>query len=63
MDFLVTVYKKPWFSVEVKYGDTAIDPANYYFKEPLRIPYSYQVVYKKEADFNRKDVRVLSALI
>ena len=48
-DFLVTSGRKPWFAVEVKLGETRVDPALVYFKERLRIPWAYQVDPRRRA--------------
>ena len=60
VDFLVTVNKKPWFSVEAKYKDTKIARPLKYFKKQLNIPFCYQVVEKKDVDFLKDEVRVVS---
>ncbi|MFA3783287.1 ATP-binding protein [Melioribacteraceae bacterium 4301-Me] len=61
VDFFVNVNEKPWFAVEVKLNDTEPSPNLLYFKERLKIPFLFQVVNKKNVDFIRKDVRVISA--
>jgi len=60
VDFLVTVNKKPWFSVEAKYKDTKIASPLKYFKKQLNIPFCYQVVEKNDIDFLKDDIRVVS---
>ncbi|HLC69485.1 MAG TPA: ATP-binding protein [Patescibacteria group bacterium] len=44
VDFLLTVDRKPWFSVEVKQNDTSPSSHLKYFGDRLRIPFQYQVV-------------------
>jgi len=61
VDFLVSIDNKPWFCLEVKLNDESISPAVTLFKERLKIPFAYQVIKKKEIDFFKKDVRVISA--
>ncbi len=61
VDFLVSSDSKPWFAVEVKLNDTQPSPNISYFKERLKIPYLYQVVMKKDTDFIKDDIRVISA--
>ena len=61
VDFLVTIDDKPWFSLEAKVNDTDASPHLYYFKDKLRIPFSYQVVKKGNFDRFIKGVRVVSA--
>jgi hypothetical protein len=41
--------KKPWFAVEAKINDINASPHLYYFKDKLRILFSYQVVKQKES--------------
>jgi predicted AAA+ superfamily ATPase len=60
-DFLVTSGRKPWFAVEVKLGETRVDPALVYFKERLRIPWAYQVTLEDGRDFVQDGVRVVPA--
>lgn len=61
VDFLVTFNRKPWFAVEAKVQAMEIDPALIYFRERLRIPYSYQVVLESSRDFLQEGVRCLPA--
>jgi hypothetical protein len=61
VDFLVTIDKKPWFAVEAKVNDTSASPHLVYFKEKLKIPFSYQVVKQSGVDSFTKGVRVVSA--
>jgi predicted AAA+ superfamily ATPase len=61
VDFLVTIDRKPWFAVEVKYNDTTLSPHLLYFKERLSIPYAYQVVKSSNIDKLEKEVRIISA--
>ena len=61
VDFLVTLGRKPWFAVEAKLAETRIDPAMVYFREKLRIPWTYQVVFEGSRDFLEDGVRCLPA--
>ena len=61
VDFLVLLDRKPWFCVEAKVSETAIDPALVYFRERLQIPWSYQVVLDGKRDFVERGVRCLPA--
>jgi hypothetical protein len=61
VDFLVTIDRKPWFAVEAKLTDTAIDPSLVHFRERLKIPFSYQVVLQASRDFVQDEVRCLPA--
>ncbi|MEA1867452.1 MAG: hypothetical protein U9N19_05045 [Thermodesulfobacteriota bacterium] len=60
-DFLVTIDKKPWFSVETKISDAGVSPHLHYFKNKLNIPYSYQVIKKSGIDRFINKIRVVSA--
>jgi hypothetical protein len=61
VDFLITVDRKPWFSVETKIQDTDIAESLLYFRDRLKIPWSYQVVLESNRDFLQKGVRCLPA--
>jgi predicted AAA+ superfamily ATPase len=61
VDFLVTIDKTPWFAVEAKINDVNPSPHLYYFKDKLKIPFSYQVVKQNGIDTFNKGVRVVSA--
>jgi len=61
VDFLVTVDKKPWFAVEAKIKDVNASPHLFYFKEKLKIPFSYQVVKQNGVDIFTNGVRIVSA--
>jgi hypothetical protein len=61
VDFLVSVDKKPWFAVEAKLNETHPSPNLFYYKERLKIPYLFQVIFKKDTDFIKDEVRVISA--
>ena len=61
VDFIVTVDEKPWFSVEVKTQDDNASSNLIYFKDKLKIPFSYQVIKKKGIDLFSGSVRVISA--
>ncbi len=61
VDFLISSNGKPWFAVEAKLNETQPSPNIFYFKERLKIPYAFQVVIKKDIDFIKDSVRVISA--
>lgn len=61
VDFLVTVDRKPWFAVEAKLAETAIDPNLSYFRGRLRIPWAYQVTLDGQQDFVQDGIRCLPA--
>jgi len=61
VDFLVTIDRKPWFAVEAKLTETAIDPSLVHFRERLKIPVVYQVVLQATRDFVQDGVRCLPA--
>ncbi len=61
VDFLLTVDEKPWFAVEAKSQDQAVSPHLRYFRDKLKIPFSYQVLRKEGIDSLRNGVRVISA--
>lgn len=61
VDFLVTIDRKPWFAVEAKLAETAIDPSLAHFRERLKIPFVYQVVLQATRDFVQDEVRCLPA--
>lgn len=61
IDFLVIVKGKPWFAVEAKVSDTAIDPSLVYFRDRLKIPFAYQVVLESPRDFVEQGVRCVPA--
>jgi predicted AAA+ superfamily ATPase len=61
VDFLVTYKNSPWFSIEVKLSDTTPSKNIDFFRERLKIPYNYQVVYKKDIDLIKDNIRVISA--
>ena len=58
---MVTVDRKPWFSVETKTQDTDIAGSLLYFRDRLKIPWCYQVVLESNRDFLQKGVRCLPA--
>jgi predicted AAA+ superfamily ATPase len=60
VDFLMTVNRKPWFAVEVKWADAAVDRQVHYFQEKLGVPV-YQVTAREGVDFLQRGVRVMSA--
>ena len=61
VDFLVTIDNNPWFAVEAKINDINASPHLYYFKEKLKIPYSYQIVKQNGIDRFINGVRIVSA--
>jgi len=61
VDFLVTSNDKPWFAVECRYGESATNPALYYFGERLNIPYLYQISLEGKDDVYDGRVRVMPA--
>ena len=62
IDFLVSIDKKPWFSVEVKENvPNNIPKQIYYFKERLQIPYNYIVVKEPDVSIIKDDIIILSA--
>lgn len=60
-DFLVTIDRKPWFSVEVKLSSLEISKPLKYFSDKLKIPFNYQVVKKEGIDYQYENIRVISA--
>ncbi|HET7291226.1 MAG TPA: ATP-binding protein [Vicinamibacteria bacterium] len=61
VDFLVTLARTPWFAVEAKLSETAIDPSLRYFRDRLRLPFCYQVVLEGRRDFVEDGIRCLPA--
>jgi predicted AAA+ superfamily ATPase len=61
VDFLVTIDKKPWFAVEAKINDVNASPHLFYFRDKLKIPYSYQIVKQHGIDSFINGVRIVSA--
>jgi predicted AAA+ superfamily ATPase len=61
VDFLVCVDSKPWFCVEVKNNSREISPSLRYFKEKLKIPFSYEVVKESGVDRISDNIRLISA--
>jgi predicted AAA+ superfamily ATPase len=61
VDFLVTNGRRPWFAVEAKLTETAIDPSLVYFRDRLKIPWVYQVVLEGRRDFVDNGVRCVPA--
>ncbi|MCX7648776.1 MAG: DUF4143 domain-containing protein, partial [Elusimicrobiales bacterium] len=61
VDFLVSIDKKPWFSVEVKLNETDVSKNLIYYKEKLKIPFNYQVIKKSGVDIYQNDIRIISA--
>jgi len=61
VDFLITADDKPWFAVEVKSQDPGVSSNLRYFREKLKIPFSYQVLKKPGVDVLSNGVRIVSA--
>ncbi|MBU3965649.1 ATP-binding protein [Patescibacteria group bacterium] len=61
VDFLVTVDRKPWFAAEVKSKDKTVSKNLIYFAGKLRLPYAYQITEDDGVDFEKDNVRVVSA--
>jgi len=61
VDFLVSADGIPWFAAEVKLNDTQPSQNLFYYKERLKIPHLFQVVMKKDIDFMKDNVRIISA--
>jgi hypothetical protein len=61
VDFLVTLDRRPWFAVEAKVAQAAIDPSLRYFRDRLRIPWVYQVTLDGRDDVIEDGVRCVPA--
>jgi predicted AAA+ superfamily ATPase len=61
VDFLVTHKRKPWFAVECKLARVEVGPALRYFRDRLKIPWTYQVVLESDRDFVEEGIRCLPA--
>jgi predicted AAA+ superfamily ATPase len=61
VDFLATLDRKPWFAVEAKLSEAAIDPSLLHFRDRLKVPFAYQVVLQATRDFVQDGVRCLPA--
>ena len=61
VDFLVCIDNKPWFCVEAKASPREIPSSLRYFREKLKIPFSYEVVKEEGVDKIKGDIRVISA--
>ncbi len=61
VDFLVTVDRKPWFAAETKLSDENISPPLLYFKEKLKIPFTYQLIRKPGVHRLVQGVHIISA--
>lgn len=61
VDFLVTADNKPWFCVEAKTKHREIPGALRYFKEKLKIPFSYEVVKEEGVDRIKDGIRIINA--
>lgn len=61
VDFLISVDKKPWMIIETKTSDENPSLSLRYFREKLKVPYSYQVLKKTGIDVIKDGIRVVSA--
>ena len=61
VDFLVTYRGRPWLAVEAKLSEWRVDPSLAYYRERLRVPFSYQVVLEGDRDFEEDGIRVVPA--
>ncbi len=61
VDFLVTADRKPWFAVEAKLRADRADSSLRYFRDRLKIPWSYQVSLEGERDVLDDGIRCLPA--
>jgi predicted AAA+ superfamily ATPase len=61
VDFLVTIDNKPWFAVEVKLSESVPSRSLSYFRERLKIPFSFQVIKQSGIDIIKNEIRVISA--
>lgn len=61
VDFVVMVGRRPWFAVEAKLAETAVDPSLRHLGRRLGVPWLYQVVMDGSCDFVEDGVRCLSA--
>jgi uncharacterized protein len=61
VDFLVTVDRKPWFAAETKLSDENLSPPLLYFKEKLKIPFTYQLIGKPGVHRLVQGVHIISA--
>jgi hypothetical protein len=61
VDFLVTADRKPWFAVEAKLRADRVDPSLKYFRDRLKIPWTYQVTLEGERDRLDAAIRCLPA--
>jgi hypothetical protein len=61
VDFLVTLDARPWFAVEAKLSEGPVDPALRYFRDRLRIPWTYQVALEGSRDTMDAGVRCVPA--
>ena len=67
VDFLLTKDSKPWIIIEAKYSyNNSISKNLFYFKEKLKVPYAFQVVfdlpYVDKDCFECKDPTIVPAL-
>jgi predicted AAA+ superfamily ATPase len=61
VDFLVTFKGAPWFAVEVKEADTNIPASLHYFKDKLKIPWTYLLVNRVITAQRQQDMVVMGA--
>lgn len=61
VDFLVTHGRRPWFAVEAKLTEGAVDPSLRYFCDRLRVPFAFQVALEGLRDVLDDGVRCVPA--
>lgn len=61
VDFVITIENTPMFAIEVKLSDQTPSRHLRYFKEKFSIPFAYQIVKTEDVDFEKNEVRVMSA--
>ena len=61
VDFLVTLDGRPWFAAEAKLSEGPVDPSLRYFRDRLRIPWTYQVAFEGGRDTLDGGVRCVAA--
>jgi predicted AAA+ superfamily ATPase len=61
VDFMVTVNRKPWFTVETKLTEADVSNSLIYFRERLKIPHVYQVIKKSGINRFINNIHMVSA--
>ena len=61
VDFIVTIDGKPWMAIEAKLSDEDISKPLFYYRDALKIPFSYQVVKKFGVHKLTRGVHIVSA--